>query len=515
MIPDLKTFLGLAQAAAADLKADRAANSPVTTGAVIPVWKPVLADLLTPSAAYLRLARKAKHAFLLESIEGGERVARYTFLGTDPHLIVRARGEEIELWEHGKVTRRHGKVLDTLREIAARFRPVRVPATGGHSLPPFSAGAVGYIGYDVVGQFERVPAPQAAGATGLPDAVLMFFSNLLAFDHVKHQILIISNVHCDPGASRAKLTAAYRAAEKEIARMEKLLAAPVSAPRVGRKTRVKLKQNMTQPAFEGAIRKCKEYIAAGDIFQVVYSLRLEADLPADPFSVYRTLRTVNPSPYMFFLKMGDDVVLGSSPEMLVKVTGREVEYRPIAGTRRRGRDEAEDESLARELASDEKECAEHIMLVDLGRNDVGRVAEYGSVRVPPGGLMFVERYSHVMHLVSSVRGKLREGLDMFDAFASCFPAGTLSGAPKVRAMEIIHELEPTRRGIYGGAVLYMDYAGNLDSCIAIRTLVARGKHAYLQVGSGIVADSDPAFEYQECMNKSRALVRAIEEAAGV
>ncbi len=516
MIPDLKTFLGLAQAAVESkaLARDGAAVESATH-TVIPVWKPILADLLTPSAAYLRLARKAKHAFLLESIEGGERVARYTFLGTDPHLIVRARGADIEVWDRGIITHRQGKLLDTMREIAARFRPVRVPATGGHSLPPFSAGAVGYIGYDVVGQFERVPPPKPAGATGLPDAVLMFFSNLLAFDHVKHQILIISNVHCQPGASRAKLTAAYRAAEREIAGMEKLLAAPVSAPRVGRKTRVRLKQNMTQASFEAAIRKCKEYIAAGDIFQVVYSLRLEADLPADPFSVYRTLRTVNPSPYMFFLKMGDDVVLGSSPEMLVRVTGREIEYRPIAGTRPRGRDEAADEALARELQADEKERAEHIMLVDLGRNDVGRVAEYGSVHVPPGGLMFVERYSHVMHLVSSVRGKLRSGLDMFDALASCFPAGTLSGAPKVRAMEIIHELEPTRRGVYGGAVLYMDYAGNLDSCITIRTLAIRGKHAYLQVGAGIVADSDPALEFRESMNKSRALVRAIEEAAGV
>jgi anthranilate synthase component 1 len=297
--------------------------------------------------------------------------------------------------------------------------------------------------------------------------------------------------------------------------MEKLLAASVSAPRVGRKISVRLKPNMNREFYESAIRRCKEYIAAGDIFQVVYSLRFEMDLPVDPFSVYRTLRTVNPSPYMFYLNMGDAVVLGSSPEMLVKVTGRQVEYRPIAGTRRRGRDQAEDEALARELLADEKERAEHIMLVDLGRNDVGRIAEYGSVQVPPGGLMYIERYSHVMHLVSKVHGRLREGLDMFDALASCFPAGTLSGAPKVRAMEIIRELEPTRRGVYGGSVLYMDYSGNLDSCIAIRTLAIRGRRAYLQAGGGIVADSDPAAEYEEASNKAKALVRAIEQAGAV
>ncbi len=490
MTPDLDTFLALAQ----------------SPGTIIPVWKPMLADLLTPSAAYLRLARKATHAFLLESIEGGEQVARYTFLGADPHLILRASGEEIEIREGRKVTKRRGKVLDTLREIAARFQPVTVPG-----VPPFSAGAVGYIGYDVVGQFERVPPPRKAGATGLPDAVLMFFSNLLVFDHVKHQILVVSNVHTTPGDSRAELTRKYRAAEREITRMEKLLSAPVDAPRMGRQIKLKMKQNMSRETFEASVRKALEFIAAGDVFQVVLSLRFETDLPADPFSVYRTLRTVNPSPYMFYLKMQDDVVLGSSPEMLVKVTGREIEYRPIAGTRRRGRDEAEDAALAEELQRDEKERAEHIMLVDLGRNDVGRVAEYGSVRVP--NLAFVERYSHVMHLVSSVRGKLRDGLDMFDAFASCFPAGTLSGAPKVRAMEIIHELDPTRRGIYGGSVLYMDYSGNLNSCIAIRTLAIRGKRAYLQVGSGMVADSDPAAEYEECVNKSKALIRAMEAAA--
>ncbi len=513
--PDLGTFLQLAE-----------------RGNVIPVWKPVLADMLTPVSAYLRLARRARYAFLLESVEGGEQVARYTFLGADPHLILRARGEQVEIWERGRTSRRRGKVLDILREITARYRPVSIPG-----LPPFSAGAVGYFSYDLVGQFERVPPPRRSGSLGLPDALLMFFSNLLVFDHVKHQILIISNVFRE--TEKASVEAGYRAAEREIARMEKLLARPApatsrlapalghlashpgpglapfaaTAPVPGSRAHggpLRLRFNFRREAFEEAVRAAQRYIQAGDIFQVVLSLRLEARLSPDSFSIYRALRTVNPSPYMFFLKMAGDVVLGSSPEMLVKVSGREVEYRPIAGTRRRGKDEAEDQALESELLNDEKERAEHIMLVDLGRNDVGRVSEYGSVRVP--GLMFVERYSHVMHLVSSIRGRLREGLDMFDALAACFPAGTVSGAPKVRAMEIIHELEPSRRGIYAGAVLYLDYSGNLNSCIAIRTLVVRRNTAYLQVGAGIVADSSPEREYEECINKSQALVKAMEMA---
>ncbi len=494
-------------------------------GNVVPVWKPVLADMLTPVSAYLRLtstparakavragdpvSRRARHAFLLESVEGAEQVARYTYLGADPYLILRARGEQVEIWERGRPprrARRRGKVLDVLRETTGRYRPVAIPG-----LPPFSAGAVGYLSYDLVGQFERVPAPRRAGDIGIPDAVLMFFSDLLVFDHVKHQILVISNVFTD--SEGPPLEARYAAAERRITRIEQSLARPISIGRGKVSSRpLQLRASIRRADFEEAVRKGLRYIQAGDIFQVVLSLRLQTRLAADPFAVYRALRAVNPSPYMFFLKMGEDVVLGSSPEMLVKVTGREVEYRPIAGTRPRGADEAEDQALERELAGDEKERAEHIMLVDLGRNDVGRVSEYGSVRVP--GLMFVERYSHVMHLVSSVRGRLREGLDMYDALAACFPAGTVSGAPKVRAMEIIHELEPTRRGIYAGAVLYLDFSGNLNSCIAIRTMVVRKKTAYLQVGAGIVADSVPEREYQECMDKSRALAKAMEIARG-
>jgi anthranilate synthase component 1 len=397
--------------------------------------------------------------------------------------------------------------LDVLREITARFRPVHLPG-----LPPFSAGAVGYFGYDLVGQFERVPPPKKAGDTGLPDALLMFFSSLLVFDHVKHQILIISNVLT--GGKGPSLEARYSLAVKQIERWEKLLAKPVAAPKAKRrKGKLEFKANWRREEFEAGVERCRRYITAGDIFQVVLSMRLQGRLHADPFSVYRALRTVNPSPYMFFLKMGENTVLGASPEMLVRVAGRTVDYRPIAGTRPRGANEAEDLAMERELLADEKEKAEHIMLVDLGRNDVGRISEYGSVKVPD--LMFVERYSHVMHLVSTVRGQLRKGLDMFDALASCFPAGTLTGAPKVRAMEIIHELEPTRRGIYGGSVFYLDYSGNLDSCIAIRTMAVCGKTAYLQIGAGIVADSVPSREYQECMDKGRAVMRAIEIAVGI
>jgi anthranilate synthase component 1 len=493
MTPNLPTFLKLAR-----------------QGNLVPVWKPMIADTLTPVSAYLRLSRggKARHAFLLESIEGGERIARYSFLGVDPGLIVRAWAgdERLELQEGRRITARRGQALDTLREITARYRPVHVPEA-----PPFTAGAVGFIGYDLVGQFERVPRPKTAGATPLPDATLMFFSRLLAFDHLKRQILIVANVEVPAGLSRAELERRYRAAERDLARTERLLARPVSLPRRRRPAApVRWKANMTRHAYEDSVRRGKEYIAAGDVFQVVLSLRLEARLQPEPFAVYRALRTINPSPYMFFLKMDDDTVLGASPEMLVKVTGRDIEYRPIAGTRRRGSNEQEDHALEQDMLADEKERAEHIMLVDLGRNDVGRIAEYGSVSVP--GLMFVERYSHVMHLVSDVRGRLRQGLDMFDALASCFPAGTLSGAPKVRAMEIIHELEPTRRGIYGGSVLYLDYSGHLNSCIAIRTMAVCGRRACVQVGAGIVADSDPAREYEECMNKSRALRRAVDMA---
>jgi anthranilate synthase component 1 len=379
---------------------------------------------------------------------------------------------------------------------------VRIPG-----LPPLVGGAIGYFAYDMVRLAERIPA-RGRDDLGLDDAVLMFYLGLVAFDHVQHRIWIIRNVYTDgPGSLRSK----YDAAVREIRRVERLLQQPlVPSHRKPSGGKLRVTSNFRKPAYLAAVRKAKRYIRAGDIFQVVLSQRFAARTKADPFEIYRALRVVNPSPYMYFLRLGEASVVGSSPEMLVKVQGREAFYRPIAGTRPRGRTEAEDRRLEQDLTADAKERAEHIMLVDLGRNDLGRVCEYGSVRVEQ--LMTVERYSHVMHLVSSLRGRLRPGVDCFDALTACFPAGTVSGAPKVRAMEIIDEFEPTRRGIYAGAILYLDFSGNLDSCIAIRTLVAKNGVAYVQAGGGIVADSVPEREYQETVNKARAVLAALEAA---
>jgi anthranilate synthase component 1 len=457
-------------------------------GNVIPVYKSVIADFLTPVSAFLKLEKDRSHAFLLESIEGGERIARYSFLGGDPFLIKRYRGGQ------------PADFLQNLRETMERFKSVTLP-----NLPPFTGGAVGYFGYDMVRTIEELPA-SGVDDLGVDDAVLMFYKTLLAFDHLRHQILIISNVIVDE--SHESIEIQYRKAVEEIQAIEALLRAPLEIPLVTRNERdVVVRSNFDKKDYLDSVAKAKDYIAAGDIFQVVLSQRFEVDLPTAPFEIYRALRIVNPSPYMYFLKMPETSIVGSSPEMLVRVRGREVEYRPIAGTLPRGGSEAEDDANAERLRGDEKERAEHIMLVDLGRNDLGRVSHYGTVRVEE--LMFIERYSHVMHLVSSLRGKLRDGVDRWDSLMACFPAGTVSGAPKVRAMEIIDELEPTKRGVYAGAVMYADFSGNLDSCIAIRTLVVRGNKGYIQAGGGIVADSVPENEYMETVNKSRALIRAI------
>ncbi len=489
--PDYKTFARLAR-----------------QGNLVPVYETVRADLLTPVSAYLRLAARAKHSFLLESVEGGERLARYTFLGCDPVEVFRYAGGVCITQRGAQIELRRGDPIAALRERMARFKPVRIPG-----LPPLVGGAIGYFAYDMVRLTERIPA--SAGADDdvrTDDAALMFFLGLVAFDHVQHRIWIIRNVQTDGSGS---LRAKYDAAAREIRRTRRLLerepAAPPPKPAAGKP---RITSNMRRGDFLAAVRRAKRYIRAGDIFQVVLSQRFGAKLQrgADPFEIYRALRVVNPSPYMFFLRLGDTAVVGSSPEMLIKVQGREAFYRPIAGTRRRGRDESEDKHLAEELLADPKERAEHIMLVDLGRNDLGRVCEYGSVRVDD--LIFVERYSHVMHLVSNLRGTLRPDVDCFDALMACFPAGTVSGAPKVRAMEIIDEFEPTRRGIYAGAILYLDFSGNLDSCIAIRTLVAKNGMAHVQAGAGIVADSVPAREYDETVNKAKALLAALEQAGG-
>ena len=486
--PDYKEFLRLAREAT-----------------LVPVVKSVMADLLTPVSAFLAIAAKEPEAFLLESVERGEQIGRFTFLGARPYMQVRARGEEV-IVQRGKVReRRNCSVIQVAKELLREHRPAKVPG-----LPPFTAGAVGYFAYDGVRQLENI-GEHAQDDLDLPDSVWMFFDRLLAFDHLRHQIHIIATAD----VSRESPRRAYDRALADIAVLEKKLAGGLRPAQLRRSSpssrrKLKVKAGTSRERYVQMVERAKEYIAAGDIFQVVLSQRLDFIPEVEPFDIYRALRTVNPSPYLYFLRMGDTHVLGSSPEMLVRVTGRKLEYRPIAGTHRRGRDQAEDEALEQKMLHDEKERAEHVMLVDLGRNDLGRVSEYGSVKVKD--LMYVERYSHVMHLVSALEGKLRGDLDALDAFAACFPAGTLSGAPKVRAMQIIEELEPTRRGIYGGSVLYADFAGNLDSCIAIRTLLMQGNKAYLQAGAGIVADSDPESEFEECLNKAKAVLRAVDSA---
>jgi anthranilate synthase component I len=468
---------------------------------LVPVVKSVTADLLTPVSAYLAFAAEEPYACLLESVERGEQIGRYTFIGAQPYMRVEARGSQIEVTRGKRVEKNTGNIFETVKKLLREHRVAQLPG-----LPPFTGGAVGFFAYDVVRRLENI-GEHAKDDLHLPDCSLMFFDRLLAFDHLRHQIHII--VTAD--VSRESPQRAYARALKEIAAIEKKLAGgarvPKSKPLSGK---LKVRAGTTKPRFMRSVERAKEYIAAGDVFQVVLSQRIDFDPGVTPFNLYRALRTVNPSPYLYFLRMGDTHVLGSSPEMLVRVTGSKLEYRPIAGTHPRGKDEAEDSRLEEQMRTDEKERAEHVMLVDLGRNDLGRVSEYGSVKVRD--LMYVERYSHVMHLVSALEGKLRPERDALDAFAACFPAGTLSGAPKVRAMQIIEELEPTRRGVYGGSVFYADFAGNLDSCIAIRTLLMRGKHAYLQAGAGIVADSDPAKEFAESENKARALLRAVEMA---
>ena len=483
--PDYRTFCQLAR-----------------EGNLVPVCGTLTADLLTPVGAYLRLAQGAQYSFLLESVEGGETIARYTFLGANPAEVFRVRGHACTIEAAGVREELEGSPIDLLRKHLVRFRPVRVPG-----LPPLVGGAIGYFAYDMVRLIERIPA-RGRDDLGLDDAVLMFYLGLVAFDHVQHRVWIVRNVFTEgPGSLREK----YDAAVREIRRTRHALEGPLPPRRASRSAGpLRVVSNFRKADYLAAVRKAKAYIRAGDAFQIVPSQRFTARTNAEPFEIYRALRVVNPSPYLYFLRLGEVAIVGSSPEMLVKVQGRDATYRPIAGTCPRGRDEKEDRALETELANDPKERAEHIMLVDLGRNDLGRVCEYGSVRVEK--LMFVERYSHVMHLVSSLRGRLREDVDCFDALMACFPAGTLTGAPKVRAMEIIDELEPTRRGVYGGAILDLDFSGNLDSCIALRTLVAKGGYAYVQAGGGVVADSIPEREYEETVNKARAALTALEKA---
>jgi anthranilate synthase component 1 len=469
-------------------------------GTFVPVCKEIVADLLTPVSAFLKIAEHSDYAFLLESVEGGEHVGRYSFLGKDPFLILRARGDKTTIDRGGVTTESEQPFIDTLRRLMADFRSPFVP-----DLPRFTGGAVGYLGYGASEWFEPVLGDLGAAADGADPAGFMLFDTVLAFDHVQHRILIIANARI---TADDDLEALYQFACAKIQFLERELERSLSHKRAASNSAVEVRSNHTREEYEAHVRTAKEHIAAGDIYQVVLSQRFEADVAADPFTVYRALRHVNPSPYMYFIRMGAVSIVGSSPEMLVRVEGSRVETHPIAGTRPRGRTGEEDMRLAEELKRNEKERAEHVMLVDLGRNDVGRVCQYGSVRVPQ--FMGLERFSHVMHLTSIVEGQLADDRDRLDALVSCFPAGTVSGAPKVRAMQIIKELEPSGRGIYAGAVGYLDFAGNLDFCIAIRTVIMTRGKAYVQAGAGIVIDSNPAAEYAETHDKARALLRALE-----
>jgi anthranilate synthase component 1 len=468
-------------------------------GNLIPVCREILADLETPVSAFLKVHR-GPYGFLLESVEGGEKWGRYSFLGTEPALVFRARGREIEIETPGAGTARETveDPFEALRRLLARYRPVTVPG-----MPRFAGGAVGHIGYDMVRAFERLPR-LLPDDLDLPEACLMLSESLLVFDNVAQKIKAVSHVHVREGES---LEAAYDAAVARIDTLvSRLAAVPVEPPAVGT-TPGAVTSNVAPADYQKAVERAKEYIRAGDIIQVVLAQRFELPLHAAPFNVYRCLRTVNPSPYMFFLALGDHALAGASPEVMARVEDGEVTVRPIAGTRPRGTIEREDKALAAELVADPKERAEHLMLLDLGRNDVGRVARTGTVEVTES--FVIERYAHVMHLVSNIRGQLAEGRDGFDVFRATFPAGTLTGAPKIRAMEIIEELEPVRRGVYGGAVGYFAFSGATDTAIAIRFVLMRNGRAYVQAGAGIVADSDPESEHRECVNKARAMIQAV------
>ncbi len=470
-------------------------------GNLIPVSREIMGDTDTPVSAFRKIDRGG-HAFLLESVEGGEKWGRYSFLGAEPRLVFRSKGREAEILEDGKLRREtvEKDPLENLKRLLQAYRPVKVPG-----LPRFFGGAVGYLAYDLVRFFERLPDANP-DPLDLYDAYFVFTDTLVIFDNVRQKIKVVQNTHVTEGED---LEESYLRATLRIDELVDRLKAPLvpekPSPVAGSPD---VQSNLSREEFCRAVERAKEYVVAGDVIQVVLSLRHIMNLQVDPFLIYRTLRTLNPSPYMFFLRHEGHTLVGASPEVLARVEEGRVEVRPIAGTRRRGDDEAEDSRLEAELRSDPKEVAEHVMLVDLGRNDVGRVARRGTVQV--NEVMVVERYSHVMHLVSNVRAEIEEGKDAFDVIRATFPAGTLSGAPKIRAMEIIDELENLRRGPYGGAVGYFGYGGNMDTAITIRTIVIKDGKIHLQAGAGIVYDSDPGREYQECVDKGRALVKAID-----
>ncbi len=478
-------------------------------GNLIPVYREMQADLETPVSAFLKI-REGDYSYLLESVEGGERIARYSFLGSCPALVFQSRGREITI-TRGRQSKRFvgsGDPLKEIRKIMAGF--TFVPES---DLPRFCGGLVGYLGYDMVRFFEKLPE-LTEDDLELPDAVFLLTDTILIFDHIKHKIKIVACAFTGAGGGDAAgdvYDEAVAKIEKIVRKLRRPLPVTHSRPAApAKKMRLRVHSNFTAAQFQGQVEKIKEYIRAGDIIQAVFSQRFQTGLRARPFDVYRALRSINPSPYMYYLEMKDLCLVGSSPELLVRCEEGAVETRPIAGTRPRGANEDEDRRLAEELLQDPKEKAEHVMLVDLGRNDLGRVCRYGSVKVPE--FMNVEKYSHVMHIVSSVTGKLSPGKDGFDVIRATFPAGTVSGAPKIRAMEIIEETENRRRGPYAGCIGYLSFSGNLDTCITIRTILIKGKTAYVQAGAGIVAYSDAEKEYQETRNKARGMLKAIEAA---
>lgn len=479
-------------------------NDSVANAAAVKTMTPVIetmpADLLTPLSVYLKLSRSSSNSFLLESVEGGESLARYSFVGADPRMTARGNGHYTRVMTDGDVRQVPASVFDFLREHFSRHK-----IAAGEDPLPFLGGAIGNFGFDCAGWFE----PSLSQPNDADAASFMFFDSVIAFDHAKQLVKIVSLVEDDGNAESLN-----RAAERNREIRRRLETDPVDLPHNFRTPGdTTVSSNWSRQDFERAVEKVKELILQGECYQVVLSQCFSRPTPAHPVSIYRAMRSLNPSPYMFLLRTDERSVIGASPEMLVKSSGRRLEYRPIAGTRPRGKTVDEDNHLASEMRADRKEVAEHLMLVDLGRNDLGRVAKYGSVTVD--GLMSVERYSHVQHLVSYLSAELREGLDRFDALAACFPAGTVSGAPKVRAIEIIQDMEPDPRGVYAGAVGYFDYGGNMDTCIAIRTLVLENGVAKIQAGAGIVADSVPASEYDETVNKAKALLKAIELAEEV
>lgn len=467
---------------------------------VIPISKTVFADTETPVSVWMKLFRDEKFSFLLESVTGGDSVARYSFLGGNPFMTFKSNNGQWEI-KGPNPSSGLGNPIDALRSIFSSYNHALIP-----DLPRLTGGAVGFFSYDSIRLWEDIPDKNPK-TDPLDDIFFAFYKDLIAFDNRKHRLVLISNIIIDIDTD---IEQAYNNAVSTINKMNACMKATLNTSDVNIRSFQEPQSNFKREEYEKAVDRCKEYIKAGDIFQVVLSQRFSMSVDADPFDLYRVLRVVNPSPYMFYLSLGENSVIGASPEMLTRVENGTVEVRPIAGTRKRGENSEEDEALIEDLKADPKEVAEHVMLVDLGRNDVGRVSEYGSVHVTD--MMHIEKYSHVIHLVSNVQGKLRPDLDIFDALYSCFPAGTLSGAPKIRAMEIIDELEPVKRGLYGGALGYIDFSGNMDTCIVIRTIVYKKGTALIQAGAGIVADSIPSREYQETVQKANALFTAIKSA---